>query len=95
MYATPCKPKEACEINNTCKPGYVNYYKPYRYEKAVYDGVDSDDMSQDNMVGKSYVRTATKIEHCNIGHLTLPDGTCYAPQTVLNVQSGLHVKLRC
>ena len=80
MYATPCKPKEACEINNTCKPGYVNYYKPYRYEKAVYDGVDSDDMSQDNMVGKSYVRTATKIEHCNIGHLTLPDGTCYAPR---------------
>ena len=79
LYAIPCVPSEACGINNTCVDGYVSYYEPYRYDKAVYEG-EMGDGSEDYRVGKSYTRQTVSTVQCNIGHFTLPDGSCYAPR---------------
>ena len=69
----PCTPTTACGEGNTCTEGYVNYYKPFSRQKAIYEEGDDYDGR-----GFSIVRTNTPV--CKIGHFTLPDGSCFAPR---------------
>ena len=54
-----------------CTEGYVNYYEPFSLEKAIYE-------KGDDYTGRPYTRVRSAVPVCKVGHLTLPNGTCFA-----------------
>ena len=70
----PCTPTTACATaGNVSMEGYVNYYEPFSLEKAIYE-------EGDDYAGRPYTKVRSTVPVCKVGHLYLPNGTCFAPR---------------
>ena len=69
----PCTPTTACAAGNVCTEGYVNYYEPFSLEKVIYE-------EGDDYAGRPYTKVRSTVPVCKMGHITLPNGTCFAPR---------------